>query len=230
MSRLCHQQELWMTVWKCKPCTNMDICAKVLLNCSETSSCLMIVSDWESIWWKYNNSLLHYCSLVCVCVCVCARAHGELGNHNEKSCGQWKPPNFKNKVADEAFINRTGLMALAWGSALAARLFIIEAQNKSPYMALFLLPPVFLSLTLAKTASRIWNQMPPSDMAEKLFQGWFWGTSWFSCLVVIFGQCHLSIAEDQGWCLLAPAKYIRRISVKGLSGMWVNIMRQLQQQ
>lgn len=171
-----------------------------------------------------ENTIIACCITARWCVCV----HSELGNHNEMGCGQWKPHNFKNKVVDEAFINWTGLMALACGSTLAARFFIIVAQNKSPYMALFVFPSSLSLLPKLPQGYEI-KYLLPIRLA-KCFHGWLRGTSWCSCLVVIFGQCHLCIVEDQGRCLLAPAKYIRRISVKGLSGMWVNITRQLQQQ
>lgn len=71
--------------------------------------------------------------------------------------------------------------------------------------------------------------MPPFDIAGETL-------SWLNlrgvlmlCLGVTFGQHHLFTVEDQGRCLLAPTKYIRRISEKGVSGMWVNTTRLLQQ-
>lgn len=69
---------------------------------------------------------------------------------NEKGCGQRKPPNFKNKLVDEAFSNRTSVATLACGRISAARLFIIAAQNKFLYTTLFILPSSFLSLTPAR--------------------------------------------------------------------------------
>lgn len=48
------------------------------------------------------------------------------------------------------------------------------------------------------------------------------------CLGVIFGQSYFFIVEDQGQCL-----YWHQLNIsqrKGLSGMWVNMTRQLQQQ
>ena len=91
--------------------------------------------------WKYNNSLLHYCSLVWA-------SNGEIIMKRvvvSENRSIWKT----------RLLMKLSVTGLVWwhspaGCILAARLFIIVAQNKSPSMALFLLPSSFLSLTLAK--------------------------------------------------------------------------------
>lgn len=103
----------------------------------------------------------------------------------------------------------TSLMAFARVSTLSvASVTLFLGQNKPFNMAWVLLP----------SCSHC-SQNCLKDMRSSAF---FWAVvgfkGAFKSLVVISGWCHPFLVEDQGWCLLAPAKYSRRISKKEITG------------